>query len=185
MTITIDTITIEGGGTMVVPGERDLQRATTAAERRAEQIRSEAATIENADIRQATLDVAGKFADGATVTTERIRAFRARHGLQIVSTVYPITPYSYGQKLAVRDLCTSYDNGVPVLNAERYYDELAALGLGMTDEQFRALAPAVAETLRGQVLEMLEPSLDKIDFLFSSPTSSPTGEASAASNSNP
>ena len=171
-TIQLDIIRV-GATTLVIPTEDRLTSAAKVAERRAAELEEQAGATSDEEVAASLRMQAAAAREASSVAAARNRAIRDQHAGQVSRAEYPFRPYTYGEKQKARQRHTTFDGGAPRLDTESFLDELAAACLGLNVDQFRELPPAVAQALRDEAIERTEPSPERVDFLFSSPTTSP------------
>lgn len=150
MTLTIHTIKNEAGGEAVLPlHHRVLQIHRQAI---AEAEKEQNAEV-SAQIREQADSALRLWSDMATLADTR---------------EFSLRPYTWGEKQAARKRATTWSGDKPTFDDTLYYAELVKTSTGLDQADLDALSPGMAAMLIEEVVEISEPSPEKLRFLSSS-----------------
>lgn len=176
MTIEIEIINTADGGLIIIPSKDQVAVAAAKERQRANDLLTAAEALPDTD-RDLNLTGALPGSDRDLKLIEsRVARFRAdqiiqkdielRERYKVQKVSFEVRSYSYGEKAEIKRRHTTWQGSTPVLDGERFVDELVAFALHKTLEEFDALNPTLAAYLRSEVLDRLEPSEARIDFLY-------------------
>jgi hypothetical protein len=146
MIISLDLLTLPNGATYVLP---DLTRLAAVLATADEAVLPELEEVE----RQA-------------------QAMRKDHRDQLRRVTFTLARPTLGQKLAAQREAMMFDRGAPRMDQGLYGLHLLAAALGEPLAEVEAMDPAIGAVLIREVVEMVEPRADQLDFFFARPTSS-------------
>lgn len=181
--ITLQFLTVEGGGEMFLPSiervKAGVQRSKTRAkelEREAEEREATAKTppkgwgqgeidgaIEEARVRRETAKTIVLEAERMLALNEQIRK---KYSDRITEYSYDFRPYTDGERQDALAAATDYSTGEPKTDLSAFRQALVFASTGIPAEHLRGFSVARADAVIREVIDRSEPDPARLDFLL-------------------